>query len=206
MASGRQKVSNETRRTRGGHFVLAFALAGLVAAMLGMSYAAVPLYRIFCQVTGFGGTTQKAEKAPDKPLARAITIRFDANVAYGMPWRFRPAQQSVELKIGEAALVFYEAENLTSKVLRGTATFNVTPEIAGSYFNKIECFCFTEQQLKPREKVDMPVSFFVDPDIMNDPDAKEITEITLSYTFFPVASEPDLASAAGDNGQRQRVE
>lgn len=186
---------------RGRHRIVALTLAGLVAGMLGLSYAAVPLYRIFCQVTGFGGTTQRADRVPDKVVNRKITVRFDANLAHGMPWRFTPVQQTLALKIGESALAFYEAENLTLKPLHGTATFNVTPEAAGSYFNKIECFCFTEQRLEPGERVDMPVNFFVDPEILNDPDAREITEITLSYTFFPVADQADVASAGGDQGR-----
>ncbi len=186
---------------RGRHRIVALALAGVVAGMLGLSYAAVPLYRIFCQVTGYGGTTQKAKAAPGTVVDRKITVRFDANLAHGMPWAFKPAQQGLTVKLGESALAFYEAENLTSKPLRGTATFNVTPEAAGSYFNKIECFCFTEQRLEPGERVDMPVSFFIDPEILKDQDAKEITEITLSYTFFPVVDEPDVASAGGDQAR-----
>lgn len=186
---------------RGRHGIVALTLASLVAGMLGLSYAAVPLYRIFCQVTGFGGTTQRADTVPDRVVDHEIKVRFDANLAYGMGWRFAPVQQTLTLKLGESALAFYEAENLASKPLRGTATFNVTPAAAGSYFNKIECFCFTEQRLEPGERVDMPVNFFVDPEILNDPDAREITEITLSYTFFPVADDADVASAGGGQGR-----
>ncbi|MDH3580014.1 MAG: cytochrome c oxidase assembly protein [Hyphomicrobiales bacterium] len=194
------KIASDDRTAvkpaRGSHRLVALALAGIVAGMLGLSYAAVPLYRIFCQVTGFGGTTQRADKAPDKIVDHEISVRFDASLAHSMPWRFRPVQQTLTLKLGESTLAFYEAENLSSKPILGTATFNVSPEAAGSYFSKIECFCFTEQRLEPGERVDMPVTFFVDPEILQDPDAREITEITLSYTFFPVADEADVASAA----------
>jgi len=200
--SGRTEHTGDT----GNHRTTALILAGVVAGMLGLSYAAVPLYQLFCQVTGFGGTTQKAEKAPDEILARQITVRFDANVAQGLAWRFRPVQNTVTLKIGESVLAFYEAENQTKADLHGTATFNVTPEIAGAYFSKIECFCFTEQTLKPGERVDMPVTFFVDPEIMNDPDAKNIKEITLSYTFFPAADEPDVASAPENEKKGRSLE
>src|SRR5690606_16832131 len=154
--------------------------------MLGLSYAAVPLYAMFCQVTGFAGTTQRAERPSDTVLDRAVTIRFDSNVAQGLGWTFEPVQRKVDVKIGENALAFYRAENTSGRPVTGTATFNVTPEIAGSYFNKIECFCFQEQRLEPGESVDMPVSFFVDPAILEDETASHLTQITLSYTFYPV--------------------
>lgn len=181
------------KRAPGKHKIVALSLAGVVAGMLGLSFAAVPLYKIFCQVTGFGGTTQRAETSPDRILDRKIKVRFDANLARGMGWKFQPAQTMIELKIGETALAFYEASNTSSKPVRGTATFNVTPEAAGSYFSKIECFCFTEQLLEPGQSADMPVTFFIDPEIVDDPDARNITEITLSYTFFPVAETADSA-------------
>lgn len=185
------------------HGVVGLSLAALVAGMLGLSYAAVPLYDLFCRVTGFAGTTQRAEKPSETVLDRRITVRFDANLARGMVWRFAPAQRQMDVKIGENALAFYRASNPTSEPLHGTATFNVTPEIAGSYFNKIECFCFTEQLLKPNQTVDMPVSFFVDPEIVNDPDARHITEITLSYTFFPAKDQPDVSAAEKDEEKRR---
>jgi len=151
------------------------------------TWAAVPLYRIFCQVTGFGGTPMRAEKAPDKAIDRTILVRFDANVAPGMPWTFEPAQRTIELKIGENALAFYKAHNNSSETVKGTASYNVSPDNAGAFFGKIECFCFTEQTLAPGESVDMPLSFFVDPSILEDRDASMIKEITLSYTFYPSA-------------------
>lgn len=181
------------------HLIVASAMAGLVAGMVGLSYAAVPLYQLFCQVTGYGGTTQRAESAPDTVLERKMTVRFDANSGRDLGWKFRPAQRSIELKIGETALAFYRAENISDKTVTGTATFNVTPEAAGSYFSKIECFCFTEQTLEAGASVDMPVTFFIDPEIVNDPESRNIQEITLSYTFFPVKDANKIAKVRGTN-------
>ena len=136
-------------------------------------------------------------QAPDKVIwSRVITVRFDANVSREIAWKFKPVTRTMDLNIGESGLAIYKASNPTSRTLRGTATFNVTPEIVGSYFNKIECFCFTEQELAPGESVDMPVTFFVDPDIVKDPDAGKIREITLSYTFFPVKDGKSAAAAS----------
>jgi len=166
---------------------------GLIAAfvaigMVGLAYASVPLYRLFCQVTGFAGTTQRvAESAvPTHPLAKTVSVRFDSNIAPGMPWTFKPVKTHETVKIGERRLVFFRATNNSDKPLTGTATFNVSPDTAGSYFMKIQCFCFTEQTLKPGQSIDMPVVYFVDPGIVDDPDGRRIEEITLSYTFFPV--------------------
>lgn len=171
--------------------VVAVSCVAFVAFMVGMSYAAVPLYRIFCQVTGYGGTTQVASEAPAQVIERRITVRFDANVSRDMGWSFKPVQRKMELNVGESSLAFYRAENTTSKPTVGTATFNVTPLAAGAYFNKIDCFCFTEQTLAPGQSVDMPVSFFVDPAIDDDPDLVNVNTITLSYTFFPLDDEED---------------
>ena len=180
---------------------MAFALTGLVAAMLGLSFAAVPLYRLFCQVTGYGGTTQRADRGADTVLERTMTVRFDGNVAQGVPWRFRPVQNQISVRIGETALAHYEAVNLASRAVSGTAVFNVTPEIVGSYFNKIECFCFTEQTLEAGQRADMPVTFFIDPAIADDPDARSVREVTLSYTFFPMQGKAAVAAgAASANG------
>jgi cytochrome c oxidase assembly protein subunit 11 len=153
------------------------------------TWAAVPLYRIFCQVTGYGGTPMRAEKAPDTASDRTILIRFDANVTPGMPWTFEPAQRMIEVKIGENALAFYRARNTSDHTIKGSASYNVSPDTAGAFFGKIECFCFTEQTLAPGEEVEMPLSFFVDPSIIEDRDARHITEITLSYTFYPVGKD-----------------
>jgi cytochrome c oxidase assembly protein subunit 11 len=168
------------------HAPVALFAAGIAVAMVGASFAAVPLYRLFCQITGYGGTTQRAERASDMVLDRTMIVRFDANVARALAWRFQPGQRQVEVRIGETGLAFYSAANLTARSIKGTATFNVTPEAVGAYFNKIECFCFTEQELAAGQKVDMPVTFFIDPRIVDDPDARGIREVTLSYTFFPV--------------------
>ena len=171
------------------HNLVGLMLAGLVVSMLGLSYAAVPLYKIFCQVTGYAGTTQRAKAAPATASEKSMLVRFDANVSRDLDWQFKPVQRSLTLKIGEEKLAFYKAINTSNKPITGTATFNVTPAIAGSYFNKIACFCFTEQTLKPGESVDMPVSFFIDPDILTDPDTIDVKEITLSYTFFEVKNQ-----------------
>jgi cytochrome c oxidase assembly protein subunit 11 len=178
---------------------LAAALFALTAVMVGLSFAAVPLYRLFCQATGYDGTPKRAEAASGRTLDREITVRFDANVSSALGWTFQPAQREMRLKIGENALAFYTVANTSSTALTGTATFNVTPEIAGSYFSKVECFCFTEQRLEPGQKADLPVSFFIDPTIVDDADAGGIQEITLSYTFFK-ANKPD-ASAASASGK-----
>lgn len=162
--------------------------AFVAVGMLGLAYAAVPLYRMFCQVTGFNGTTLRAESASAVVLAQKIKIRFDANVGQGLAWNFQPVDRVVDVRLGESKLIHYRARNLSDQPLVGSATFNVSPDLAGGYFNKLECFCFTEQRLAPGEEVEMPVSFFVDPAILQDPDAKKITEITLSYTFYPAAN------------------
>ena len=164
------------------------ALFALVVAMVGGSYAAVPLYRIFCQVTGFGGTTQVAEKPSETVSDRVITVRFDSMVN-GVPWAFQPEVRSMKTRVGENTLAFYRAENRGETAVTGTATFNVTPLKAGQYFSKIECFCFTEQRLAVGQSVDMPVSFFIDPAIEDDRNLDDVTTITLSYTFFPVEEE-----------------
>ncbi|MEP0943620.1 MAG: cytochrome c oxidase assembly protein [Rhizobiaceae bacterium] len=158
---------------------------GLTFGMLGMAYAAVPLYELFCQVTGYAGTTQRAEDTTGTVLNKTIKVRFDANISNELDWEFAPQTREVELKIGEKSQISYVAKNVSQFDSFGTATFNVSPGAAGVYFNKIECFCFTEQKLAPGESVDMPVVFFVDPDIVNDPLLKDATTITLSYTFFP---------------------
>jgi cytochrome c oxidase assembly protein subunit 11 len=155
----------------------------LAAGMVGAAYAAVPLYELFCQVTGFGGTTRVATDNPKGVIARQMTTRFDSNVDGGLAWDVKAAHP-VTAEIGRVETVVYTARNLTSQTITGTAVFNVTPERAGSYFNKIECFCFTEQTLKPGESVQMPVTFFVDPDIDKEAELKTIHEITLSYTFY----------------------
>jgi cytochrome c oxidase assembly protein subunit 11 len=171
-------------------------LAGSIAVgMVGMGFAAVPLYRIFCQVTGFGGTTMRvseAQAATIAPTGKTMVIRFDANQR-GLPWEFKPERPTDTVTIGARDMSVFIAKNLSAKPVTGTATFNVTPAQAGQYFSKIQCFCFTDQTLKPGEEVRMPVLYYVDPKIMDDPDTKDIQEITLSYTFYPV-DEPEKGS------------
>ena len=159
-------------------------LSMLVVGMIGMSYAAVPLYQIFCQITGFGGTVQAVADEQTVIVDRQIKVRFMANVNRDMPWQFAPVQTVQSLNVGEHALAFYEAINLTDEEITGTATYNVSPHKAGLYFNKIDCFCFTEQTLKPGERVDMPVTYYIDPEIMNDENMDDVNEVVLSYTFF----------------------
>ena len=161
--------------------------AVLVAAMVGLAFASVPLYRIFCQVTGFGGTTRMAvgTEAPGT-VGRLISIRFDANHAASLPWEFEPVDTHRQVAVGARNIANYTARNLSDRPVTGSATFNVTPVQAGQYFTKIQCFCFTEQRLDPGQEVMMPVVFYVDPKILDDPDARDISEITLSYTLYPV--------------------
>jgi cytochrome c oxidase assembly protein subunit 11 len=160
-------------------------MALVAAAMLALAFAAVPLYRAFCQLTGFDGTPLRAERAPGA-VAGQIGVRFDANINSALPWKFEPVQETVRIAPGARTKILYRATNLTARTTTGQAVFNVTPETAGPYFSKIECFCFTEQTLKGGQSVDMPVVFYVDPKIKDDPDTKDIDEITLSYTFYPV--------------------
>ena len=162
---------------------------GLAIGMLGLGYAAVPLYRLFCEATGFGGTTMKVSEAAADKIAvtnKPITIRFDSNVSSALPWRFKPENTTEKITIGARDMAAFTATNLSSKPVTGTATFNVTPTQAGRYFAKVQCFCFTEQTLEPGETVRMPVIYYVDPAILTDPDTKDIEEITLSYTFYPL--------------------
>lgn len=170
-----------------GNLRVALILAGIVAGMVGVAYAAVPLYQIFCQVTGYGGTTQVAESNLKGTIAREMTTRFDATVSAGLPITVEPASLITD-PIGSARTVTYVATNLSDRELHTTASFNVTPDLAGIYFNKIECFCFTEQTLQPGETVEMPVTFFIDPDIDARAELDTIKEITLSYTFYPSES------------------
>ncbi|MFN3946261.1 MAG: cytochrome c oxidase assembly protein [Allosphingosinicella sp.] len=166
-------------------------MALIVLAMIGLAFASVPLYRLFCQVTGFGGTTRMAmgTEAPGA-VGERVSVRFDATTAPALPWRFRPEETSRTVVIGERNIAFYTAKNLTARPVAGTATFNVTPVSAGKYFSKIQCFCFTEQVLQPGEEMRMPVIFYVDPKLLDDADTKAISEITLSYTFYPMDQQP----------------
>lgn len=187
-------AETDRKRERSNRLVAVACLA-FFGGMVGMAYAAVPLYAMFCQITGYGGTTQRVEQYSDRVLDRTITVRFDANVSGGLPWNFQPVQREMTMNVGETSQAHYTAANPFSVPTAGRATFNVTPEMAGAYFNKVECFCFTDTTLKPGETLDMPVVFYVDPDIVDVPELKDITTITLSYTFFPIETEKPVAVA-----------
>ena len=179
-------VQPDSRRNR----KVAMMVGSVALAMLGLGYASVPLYRMFCQATGFNGTTQRAtaaQAAGIKATARPITIRFDANVAPGLPWKFAPEQVTQDGRIGERKMAFFTAKNTSNRPIIGRAVFNVTPEQTGAYFHKIQCFCFNEQKLMPGQEVRMPVIYYVDPAMLQDDNAKDIGEITLSYTFLEAA-------------------
>lgn len=174
-------------------------LVGVVVVMGALAWASVPFYNWFCRVTGFGGATLVAEAGSDEVLDQTIRIRFDANTDREMPWAFRPVQRQMELRIGETGLAFYEAYNPTDRVVAGAASYNVVPYEAGGFFTKIDCFCFTEQVLQPGERVQMPVTFYVDPAIVNDRDAKYVHTITLSYTFHEI-DLPETQAALAPSG------
>ncbi|MGQ0676025.1 MAG: cytochrome c oxidase assembly protein [Rhodospirillales bacterium] len=186
--------ANNTMRARNRRVGL--TLTGIVASMVALSFASAPLYRLFCQVTGFGGATVRADRAPAQALDRVVTVRFNADTDSGLPWEFKPAQREIKVRLGELALAFYTARNLSGEAAVGTATFNVTPEKAGGYFDKLHCFCFDEQKLGPGQTADLPVSFFVDPAMANERNLDDVNTITLSYTFFRAKGEPARASAA----------
>jgi cytochrome c oxidase assembly protein subunit 11 len=175
----------DTSSQRRNHIIVATACGVFVAAMVGAAYAAVPLYNWFCRTTGFGGTTQVATAAPSHILDRKLKIRFDGNVAGGLPWRFEPEQNSIEVRIGEVVTVSYSVVNESARETVGVASYNVSPPTAGIYFSKINCFCFTDQRLKAGEKRDMTVVFFVDPELVKDWEQDGLDTITLSYTMYP---------------------
>ncbi|MEM1236680.1 MAG: cytochrome c oxidase assembly protein [Pseudomonadota bacterium] len=174
----------------------AVRLAGVVAVMIGLAYASVPFYDWFCRVTGFGGATGVAEVASEEILDQEITIRFDAGTAKDMPWDFKPEVRTMTMRIGETGLAFYEAHNPTDRPIAGTASYNVAPYQAGGFFSKIDCFCFELQVLQPGESVMMPVTFFVDPEIVNDREGQYIHTITLSYTFYETELPDDVTEQA----------
>jgi cytochrome c oxidase assembly protein subunit 11 len=183
-----QQVVNEKANQKTALYAL-----GVVFFMGAMAWASVPLYDLFCRVTGYGGYTNVSEVESEIILDETITIRFDASLERDMPWEFMPVERQVEVKFGETALAFYEAYNPTGRPIAGSASYNVTPYGAGSFFNKIDCFCFQEQILQPGERVQMPVTFFVDPELVNDKDAKFAKTITLSYTFYEIDLPVDEA-------------
>jgi cytochrome c oxidase assembly protein subunit 11 len=182
--------------------LVATACGAVVALMVGASFAAVPLYNWFCRTTGFAGTTQVAEKAPDHTLARTLTIRFDSNVAPGLPWTFRPEQNEISVRIGEVATVYYKVTNQSARETVAQASYNVSPPTVGAYFTKINCFCFTQQSLKPGETREMAVVFYVDPAIVKDRDQKKLNTITLSYTFYKLPDPRPVAQTDDNSGQK----
>lgn len=196
-----EETSGRARSTGRNNGLIVLMCLSFVVGMGAMSYAAVPLYRMFCQVTGFNGTTQRVEQASTVILDQHIRVTFDANVASGVPWDFKPMQREVDPKIGETVMIKFVAENKSDQPTRAQAIFNVSPVEAGAYFNKVQCFCFNETDLAPGEKREMPVVFYIDPDITKAPETKDIGTMTLSYTFYPrddakpVASNEDPAKA-----------
>lgn len=191
----RNEPPAEISRNRSNRTV-ALVCVAVLGSMLGMSYAAVPLYDMFCRVTGYGGTTQQTTQYSQTILDRTIKVRFDANVAAGLPWQFHPIEREVTIRLGETKQVAYEAKNVFSRPTYGRASFNVTPPLAGAYFMKMECFCFTDTELAPGETLDMPVVFYIDPAILELPEMKDISTITLSYTFFSIDKDEAKDSAA----------
>ena len=181
--------------------LVAFACGSFVAAMVGVSYAAVPLYSWFCRTTGFGGTTQVAKSAPTQTSSRVVTVRFDSNVAPGLPWSFEPERRTIDVRLGEVVTVYYTATNESARVTTAQAGYNVTPPTVGAYFEKINCFCFTQQTLKPGEKREMAVVFYVDAKLAKDSNEDEVNNITLSYTFYPV-QESDRSVVEGNNSEK----
>jgi cytochrome c oxidase assembly protein subunit 11 len=192
-------ATHDPNKPRRRDFVVAAACGAFVAVMVGAAYAAVPLYTWFCRTTGFGGTPVVAQAGPVKVLDRKVTVRFDANVASGLPWKFEPEQVSIDVRIGQVVTVYYRAINDSARETVGQATYNVSPPTVGGYFAKINCFCFTEQRLKPHERRDMAVVFYVDPALVSDSEQDDLNTITLSYTMYPVQqpAKPVVENPAG---------
>jgi cytochrome c oxidase assembly protein subunit 11 len=195
----------QTKKPRLTRDAMVAAICGLVVvAMVGASYAAVPFYNWFCRATGFNGTTQVAKSAPSaKPLTRTVAVRFDSNVAPGLPWKFEPEKTEIQLRIGEVTTVYYTVTNQAARTTTGQAAYNVTPLTVGAYFEKINCFCFTEQTMAPGEKREMAVVFYVDPAITADHENDTLNTITLSYTFYPVRDPAPKPVAAGEGDKRK---
>jgi cytochrome c oxidase assembly protein subunit 11 len=185
--------------------LVAFCCGGLVAGMVGLSFAAVPLYSWFCRTTGFAGTTQVAKSAPTQVSTRKITVRFDSNVAAGLPWRFVPERNTIDVQLGQVVTVYYAVTNESARLTTGQAGYNVSPPTVGIYFEKINCFCFTEQTMKPGEKRDMAVVFYVDPGLAKDSEQDNVHVITLSYTFYPVPNPERAESASASTEKSGRI-
>ena len=201
----REPTQQQTRKPRLTRDALVASICGFVVVlMVGASYAAVPFYNWFCRVTGFNGTTQVATAAPTSgPIARRIAVRFDANVGPGLPWKFEPEQTEIEVKLGEVVTIFYSVTNQAARTTSGQAAYNVTPLTVGAYFQKINCFCFTEQTMAPGEKREMPVVFYVDPALVADSESDGLNTITLSYSFYPVRDPSPKPLAAGEVDRRK---
>ena len=187
------------------NLLVAFSCGGVVATMVGASYAAVPFYNWFCRTTGFGGTPQRANAAPTQTSERTITIRFDSNVGPGLPWRFEPERRTIDVKLGEVVTIYYTVVNETARETIGQAAYNVSPPTVGGYFEKINCFCFTQQTLQPGEKRDMAVVFYVDPKLAEDSEQDGVSVITLSYTFYPVRGPLAPVTASTSKEQSGRI-
>ncbi len=193
----------QTQRKLRRDIVIAGSCGAFVALMVGAAYASVPLYDWFCRTTGFAGTPLVSSKAPDRVLGRTITVRFDSNVTPGLPWKFVPEQNTIDVRLGEVVTVNYKVINQAARAITAQASYNVSPPQVGGYFNKINCFCFTEQTLKAGETREMAVVFYVDPKIVEDRDMNTLNTITLSYTFFPVReSDRPVAAAADKNSSK----
>ncbi len=200
-APGADRHPSSVIRHPKSDIMIATACGVFAAFMVGMAYAAVPLYSWFCRTTGFGGIPQVSNIAPERISARKVTVRFDANVGPGLPWRFEPERTSIEVRLGEVVTVFYKVTNLSERETAGQAAYNVAPTTVGTYFTKINCFCFTEQRLAPREKREMAVVFYVDPVLMQDSEQDDLNTITLSYTFFPLRLPPPYPPPQAGEGK-----
>ena len=191
------------RRSR--DVLVAFLCGGFVAAMVGVSFAAVPLYSWFCRTTGFGGTTQVAKALPTHELARTVTVRFDSNVAEGLPWSFEPERRTIDVRLGQVVTVYYKVTNQAARVTIGQAGYNVSPPRVGIYFEKINCFCFTTQTMQPGESRDMAVVFYVDPKLAKDFEQNDVSTITLSYTFYPARQSDEPIAQSGGPEKSGRI-
>ncbi len=190
----------DSAKLRRRNRLMGVGVAGFVAGMVGLSFASVPLYRIFCQVTGYNGTVQVGGPAAPGAAEQVVTIRFNANTQPNLPWRFAPMQNATSLRVGEEGVAFYQAANQSRQPVTGVATYNVTPEVVGKYFHKTACFCFNEQTLAPGQEVDMPISFWVDPKMAEDPNTRDIRTITISYTFFRSLDDAERSGALANAG------
>lgn len=198
------RIPQQRRATR-RDMVIAFVCGGVVAVMVGASFAAVPFYNWFCRTTGYGGTTQRAHAAPTQTGERTITVYFDSNIAGGLPWDFQPEQRTVDVKLGQVVTIYYHVTNESARVTTGQAAYNVNPPTTGIYFEKINCFCFTEQTLKPGEKRDMAVVFYVDPKLAKDSEQDGTNMITLSYTFYPVKEPEQPVATTNEPGKSGHI-